>query len=234
MKMIKRVTSLVLALILVLSLSVTAFAADSSVKYRGHSVLNFFKFAPGDFTRTDLFDNFKGVMPGDTLTETITVSNEAFCCDFIKIFMRAVPHDEEKNDLSAEVKAAAKDETVATMTEFLNELTMTVTQDGKTIFSGKANELDGLRENVLLGKLRRNKSVTLDVTLTVPADLGNEYANRVGEVDWLFTVEEYDDARPNTPKTGDETNIMPYVALLAVGLAGMFFLLATKRKKQVN
>ena len=120
------------------------------------------------------------------------------------------------------------------MSDFLNQLTMTVTQDGKTIFSGKANELDGLKKNVLLGTLRRNKSVTLDVTLTVPADLGNEYANRVGEVDWLFTVEEYDDARPDTPKTGDETNIIPYVALLAMGLAGMFFLLVTKRKKQVN
>ena len=228
MKIMKHVTSLVLALILVLSLSVTAFAATSSVEYSGH---NIFGFAPGsEFTKTDLFDNFKGVMPGDTLTETITVSNTARCCDFIKIYLRAVPHDGE-NPLSPKV---AQSETVASMSDFLNQLTMTVTQDGKTIFSGKANELDGLKKNVLLGTLRRNKSVTLDVTLTVPADLGNEYANRVGEVDWLFTVEEYDAARPDTPKTGDEPNIIPYVALLAMGLAGMFFLLVTKRKKQVN
>ncbi len=229
MNMLKRISSLVLALFLVLSLSVTAFAATTSVTYTGHNAFGF--DACTQFTETDLFDNFKGVMPGDKLTQEVTVSNKAKCCDFIKVYLRAVPHDGE-NGLSKKVEDA--DETIASMSDFLNQLTMTVKQDGEVIFYGQANELDGLRRNVLLGTLRRKDSVTLDVTLEVPFSLDNRYANRVGEVDWVFTIEEFDDARPDTPKTGDDTNILPYVALLAVGLAGMFFLLATKRKKQVN
>ncbi len=228
MKMVRRVSSLALALVIVLSLSVPAFAATSSVTYSGKGV---FGFKPGsEFTRTDLFDNFKGVMPGDKLTETITIQNKAKSCDFIKVYMRAEVHDEVKNPLSPKVDET---ESVASMSDFLSQLSMTVWKKGSeaAIYHASPDELDGLKKNVYLGKFRRGESTTLDVELTVPLTLGNAYANRVGEVDWVFVVEEYDDERPDTPKTGDDTNIAPYVAILAVGLAGMFFLLISKRRK---
>ncbi len=228
MKMLRRVSSLALALVIVLSLSVTAFAATSSVTYSGKGV---FGFKPGsEFTKTDLFDNFKGVMPGDKRTETITIQNNAKNCDFIKVYMRAEVHDEKENPLSPEV---AKTESVASMSDFLSQLSMTVWKKGSetAIFHASPDELDGLKNNVFLGKFRRGEGTTLDVTLTVPLTLDNAYANRVGEVDWVFVVEEYDDDRPDTPKTGDGTNIAPYVAMLTIGLAGMLFLLISRRRK---
>lgn len=33
----------------------------------------------------------------------------------------------------------------------------------------------------------------MDVQLTVPIEMGNEYADRIGEVDWVFVVEGFDD-----------------------------------------
>lgn len=58
------------------------------------------------------------------------------------------------------------------------------------LFNASPEKLDGLKENVLLGKLKSGLQTELNVELTVPMELGNEYANRIGEVDWVFTVEE--------------------------------------------
>ena len=95
----RNLSSLLLALGMLLSLSVTAFAADSSITFKGAQ--EGFDFQPGSqYTATDLFDNFKDVMPGDKLTETIQVKNEASDCDYIKLYMRAVVHDENGNPLT--------------------------------------------------------------------------------------------------------------------------------------
>lgn len=225
MKMIKRLSIFFLALLLVSSFAVTALAADSSITYEGH---NIFGFGPGsEFTGTDLFDNFKGVMPGDNLTQTITVRNEAACCDFVKIYIRADAHD-SSNPLSSKV---AEQETVVSMQDFLSQLSMTVWNGEQKIFEGAPYELDGMQNNVFLGSFRRNEGTTLTVQLEVPAQLGNEYANRVGEVDWVVLVEEYDDANPDIPKTGDESHLLLYALLMGVSVLGVFVLLPARRKK---
>ncbi|MBQ8725456.1 MAG: hypothetical protein IJY74_07305, partial [Oscillospiraceae bacterium] len=188
-KMIKTALSTILAVAILMSISAFAFAADSSVTYEGGAEK--FVFLPGsEYTDSDLFDSFKGVMPGDVLTEEIVVKNDSGKTDYVNIYMRAIAHDEDVNPLSENV--ANSGETVATMSDFLSQLSMTVKNGTKVIFEGKASELDGLKENVLLGAFDKGESTTLTVELTVPAELGNEYAFRVGEVDWVFSVEELD------------------------------------------
>ncbi len=225
MKMIKRISVFFAVLLLVSSFAATAFAADSSVVYEGH---NLFGFGPGsEFTATDLFDNFKGVMPGDTLTETVTVKNTASCCDFIKVYLRAEPHGGD-NPLSPSV---GDSETVASMEDYLAQLTLTLWNGAVKIYEGTPN---GPTSNVPLDTLRKNDALTLTLELEVPADLGNEYANRAGEVDWVFVVEEYDDANPDIPQTGDHSHIMLYATLMAVSFMGIILLLFTKRKKKAK
>ena len=72
----KKLISLLLMLLVIFSCSVTAFAADGNVTYTGNS--GSIIFAPGsDESLTDLFPNFKGVMPGDSLEQKITIKNNA-------------------------------------------------------------------------------------------------------------------------------------------------------------
>jgi len=82
-----------------------------------------------------------------------------------------------------------------------------------------------------LGKFRNKGSVILDLELKwVPTDNDNLYANRVGEIDWQFTLEAYDDPDVDNPKTGDY--IMMAVAVMAVSAAALIIILAVKRKKK--
>ena len=97
-KSCKATFSLVLMLLMVMSLASTAFAASPSITFNGFS--KGFDLQPGsEYTQTDLFGGFKNVMPGDTVTETITFTNSAADCDFVNLYMRAEAHDETANPL---------------------------------------------------------------------------------------------------------------------------------------
>ena len=203
-KSYKALFSLALALLMVFGLAATAFAADSSITFKGFK--DGFEFQPGsEYTETDLFDNFKNVMPGDTLTQTITFKNTATDCDYVNLYMRAVPHGDE-NPLSE--KVAASGETVATMTEFLEQLSMKVWNGETLIYEASPDELGGLKDNVLLGAFRTGETATLKVELSVPIELGNEYANRVGEVDWVFHVEAFNESQITVRKVWADGNFM--------------------------
>ena len=207
----KTFSSLLLTFVMLMSLTVTAFAADSTVTYKGKGD---WEFSPGSgYTSTDLFDGFKNVMPGDKRTEAITIKNEAKDSDYIKAYLQAVLHNEEGNPLTyseefentdgkdqADV-AGQRDETVATMHDFLSQLTMRIWNGEEIIYEASPDDLDGLAEPVFLASLRSGKSVSLRVELEVPIEMGNEYAYRVGEVDWKFKVEAFDDPSPSNDYT---------------------------------
>lgn len=235
--------SLTTCLALLFSTALTALAANASITYNGQAEK--FTFEPGsEYTDSDLFNNFKNVMPGDKLSETIIVTNKAKDCDYVKLYMKAVAHDEEGNPLTysepfeaADGKdqagvAGQRDETVATMADFLAQLSMKVYNGGTLIYEASPDELDGLAEYVALGTFRNGEATTLNVELEVPIELGNEYANRVGEVDWVFMVEALDapDEEPEeepqpevtpapevvTPDTGDNLQFGRYIVLMLV------------------
>lgn len=212
-KITKAVSSALLSFMICASLCISAFAADSSVTFNGHD--EGFSFAPGsEYTSTDLFDSFKDCMPGDTLTETISVTNDSDDSDYIKMFVRAEAYDEVDNPLSDKV---AESETIASMQDFLSQLHMKVYNGDALIFDASPDELDGMADNVLLGTFRKGESTTLTVELDVPDDLGNEYAKRVGEVTWVFLTEAYDDPEPPVDddliQTGSLSWLVPVLAI---------------------
>ena len=161
-----------------------------------------FEFQSGSqYTDTDLFDGLKDVMPGDRLAETIQLKNEAEDCDYINLYMRAVVHDDAQNPLTyseafenADGKDEAdvdgqRDETVATMEDFLSQLTMRIYNGEELIYKSSPDEAGALADNVFIGALNPGETRQLRVELDVPAELDNRYANRVGEVDWVFLAE---------------------------------------------
>lgn len=253
----KLLSSLTFTLILFLGTTLTALAADSNVTYAGEA--DKFIFEPGTgYSPTDLFDGFKNVMPGDRVMESITITNKASDCDYVQVYLRAVAHDEEGNPLtydedfeSADGKnqagvAGRRDETFVTMADFLAQLSMKVYQGWKVLFEASPNELGGLSENVFLGALRKGETTTLTVELAVPIELGNEYASRVGEVDWVFSVEAlYDpveepeeesensaDEKGAGTNTGDSSHLGFYVGIAVLcAVTGCMMVVFRKRQK---
>ena len=192
---IKRMLYFLLTIILTLNFVLPVFAENHTITYKSKKDL--FDFGAGSgYSQTDLFRNFKNVMPGDVLTETITVKNTATDCDYIKVYLRAKSHD-ESNPISESVVNAG--ETLESMNDFLSQLSMKVWNGDKLIFEGSPDKENQLSENTLLGQFNRNESTTIKVELTVPIELDNRYANRIGEVDWVFIVEAFD--RPSGPST---------------------------------
>ena len=206
--MINKAFSLLLALMMVMGFATTAFAAGASVTFKNGKLV---VFQPGsDYTQTDLFGNFKNIMPGDTLTEEITVENQSGDSDYIKVYLRAVPHDETGNPISEKVLAElSRDERrgekteLAYMYDFLAQLQLTVKNGAEMIYQASPDGTGGLTNNVYLGSLRKGQSLKLDVELKVPIEMGNDYANRIGEVDWVFAAEAFNDVTP--PPEGPDT-----------------------------
>ena len=85
----KKVITLLVVLILSLSSVLPVYATDGKVRYDGNA--REFIFEPGsEYSPTDLFPNFKGVMPGDTLTQKITVKNDVSNNVKVKIYIRSL------------------------------------------------------------------------------------------------------------------------------------------------
>ena len=190
----KKLSFVVLLFSLVFIFAPNASALNSAVYFEGGAD-NFVTY-PSE----DLFDGFKSAMPGDKLTETVKIRNTAPEYDYVNIYLRAEAHDETANPLSESV---AESETVATMSDFLAQLSMKVYEGENLIYEASPDQLDGLASNVLLGQFTNGAGTTLMVELDVPKTLGNEYAHRSGEVDWIFTAEGYIDGEPVNPDPGD-------------------------------
>ena len=197
--------SFLLLLALMTGLAAPALAEDATITFDGTD----FTFSPGStYTSTDLFDNFKNVMPGDVLTQSITFKNEAQDYDYVKLYLKAVPHpDEHTQEQPMSEKVLEAEKTLESMNEFLSQLTMKVwngaDKTAEPIFEGAPNAAFGAVE---LGRVNKDETAALTVELEVPIELGIEYMYRVGEVDWVFTVEAFRETQLTVRKVWDDGN----------------------------
>lgn len=213
-KLITILTALILSLFSVLSVQ----AENGTVTYNGNAEK--FIFEPGSsYSPTDLFPEFKSVMPGDSILQEITVKNQASNKVKVKIYMRALGAHEDSAD-------------------FLSKLSLRVEKsaDNKMeyMFDASADSTAQLSDWVCLGTLYSGGEVNLNVILDVPTTLDNQYSSKIGYLDWEFMVEEYpiEDSDPKPPKTGEDSNLGLWIAVMLCSAAVMFILIIWRRKEQ--
>lgn len=216
----KKLISLACALMLLLCLVPVASAEDGNVHYTGD--VGEFVFQPGGANSlTDLFPNFKDVMPGDVLTQGITVTNDRSKDVKVKLYIRSL---------------GAKEGSEAFLSQM--GLKVRVSEDNTMgyMFDAAASETAQLSDWVCLGTLYSGGTVNLEVELSVPVTMGNEFTDQVGFLDWEFKAEEFP-TEPDDPlpPTGDKTDL-PLLIYVAIGsgvvVAILVILLIVKKKKK--
>lgn len=214
MRLLRRLSVILSLCLLVVALTVPASAADGNVTYTGKA--ESFVFSPGsDHSPTDLFPEFKDVMPGDTLTQRIVFQNKASNKVKCKVYIRALGAQPESRD-------------------FLSQLRLQVRKVTDTVmFDAPADQTAQLSDWVLLGTLYSGGEVELDVTLEVPVTLDDTYKNSAGFLDWEFAVEEMpvDPTDPEPPKTGDGARLTLWLSLMAASGLLLILLPLWYRKK---
>ena len=214
----KRIFTALCACLMVFGCVFPASAADGNVTYSGDA--GQFIFAPGsEYSPTDLFPNFKDVMPGDSIYQPITVRNDASNRVKVKIYMRALGAHEDSE-------------------AFLSMLRLQVEKSENNamahMFDAAASESAQLTDWVCLGTLYSGGEVNLHVILHVPTELDNRYQQQVGYLDWEFMVEEYEiePTDPEAPDTGDSAPVWLWAAAGGMSLFVLLFLVGKRRKEE--
>lgn len=211
-KILIKIVSIILIISLLCSVSICVYASGS-VTYSSDS--DRFIFSPGSsYSPSDLFSEYKGLMPGDSITQNITVKNDASYNVKVKLYVRSLGADEDSAD-------------------FLSKLHLTVTKSENNemsyMFDAAADQTAGMTDWICLGTLYSGGEVNLVLNLDIPLDLGDEYQDAIGKIDWEFKAEEFpvepDDPRP--PQTGDNSYIYLYIMFAA--LCGVVLLFAVHK-----
>ena len=202
------VTALLLTgLVLGLQVSPPVHAAQTEVVFK-----NVQTQAVIELSSDDLFDNFKGVMPGQTLTQQILLRNETGRS--LRVYIKG-------KALGAAEKA------------FLQVASLEGSVNGRLIFDYKTPVSDLSRE-ATLAVLPANASSVLQVVLSAPAGLGNEYQNASLSYAWVLrAVDELvggDQDQP--PRTGADLRYLLLPTLLVFLSFFLFFILWKRRRKE--
>ena len=203
----KKILTLITTIILIFAISIPALAADGNVIYSGNA--GEFIFQPGsDYSLTDLFPDFKDVMPGDTLTQKILVKNNAK--KRVRIYVRSLGAQEESVD-------------------FLKQMSLYVgVKENTALFEAPADQSAQLTEWTQLGTFEPGAEIELEVGLQVPTTMDNKDKKHVGYIDWEFLVEEIGGPRP---QTGDNANYLPWAITAGASLVVIVCVFWKRRKK---
>lgn len=164
--------SFVFFLVMAFMLSGTAVVEASSVTYVNQAER--FVFVPAD---TDLFENFKGVMPGDVRTQKIDVGNDSEVP--VKIYLKINPVNEEDE-------------------AFLQQMKLIIEDSVEVLFEEMPTQQGRFSEFILLRQLEPDEEMTLDLSLEIPLSMGNDFMNQEAQIEWIFKVEEIPRGLPDT------------------------------------
>ena len=232
----KRWLTFLMVLTLFCQASLSVFAAEGNVTYSGSA--GTFIFSPGsEESPTDLFPDLKHIMPGETVTQKITLKNDVKKGVKVKFYVRSLgAYMSDGNDDLLE--------------EVLSHTTLQVKQlEDTVLFDGAYEEPLQVTDWAYLGTLYSGGETDLEVTLHVSPALGNIPSDTTLYIDWEFMAEEFapskDDPKPTDPesenpkeplgtngtKTGDNANVWLWIGCAVVAGTGIY---VTKKRRNIK
>jgi hypothetical protein len=174
--------------------------------------------------QTDLFANFKDLLPGCARTQKILLENRSD--EEVELFLKAESTEQEQ----------MSEEQQKLIQQLLQKYAVIEIKDGDRILyrgcvSGNLFGVNSsLREYLSLGKVAAGKSKELTVELSLDPDMDNRYMELTGKVKWVFAVQGEDQKSEASDKTEKaaaaiypaKTGVDQHVSLcLILFLAGM-------------
>lgn len=127
------------------------------------------------------------ILPGDELERDILLKNKHDSA--YKIFMRAE-------------RVTKKEEY-----DLLEKIQLKVKYDGNYIYNGPVSGKNGLENDICLGVIEPGQEKKLEAFAEFPGkEMGNEYKNKYGQVDWIFTAVRVDKEGKDKTTGGKGTN----------------------------
>ena len=187
-----------------------AYAAKPTVRYDSGDKAFTFINTDG----TDLFSEFKDLMPGDIRTQELVLEAQNISAD-TSLFLRAHAQCSESDR------------------EMLSAITLRILDDhDNPISEGSAGEANQLSENIKIGEFTKSGKVELKAELIVPTSVGNELADASKHIVWIFTVQENgEDVSVKPPQTGDTSMIGLWIAFILASLLAMLATVKTRSKR---
>lgn len=159
-----------------------------------------FQFSESD---TDLFANFKNLLPGCSRTQKIRIKNSSQ--DKTEIFLHAEAANQEQ----------MTDKQKRLVSLMLSKYAKIIVKQGnKTLYQGP---VDGnllkteysMGNEISLGTFEPGENQDLNVTLSMSRQMDNEMQSLSGKVKWIFTAKGQEEGGTSTavPKTGDSTDL---------------------------
>lgn len=188
-KKVSRVLTALLAAVCVASMVNGALAAQTLAVPSGvtlSEVNGQARFTINAGEQDDLFLDFKDVMPGDTITQTINVNAAQTNGQSYRIYLYARECDK------AEVPEGGSHVKPQSTPGFLDNLTISVSrkaaprETADTSLGGVDIGTGTGTNGVLLGTFTPGMSQELNVELHVDLEMGNEFANAAAYIDWVF------------------------------------------------
>lgn len=200
-----------------------------------------FSFTPTDAATytvavQDLFYNFKNLLPGETVSQTIEITNNY--SEAAEIFLCA-------NNIAQSLSP----DKVELVNKLLREYATIVVTDstGTVIYNGpvwgnldtEGTNPDTMFDNISLGKFTAGEMKGLNVQLQIDPDMGNEYAGLLGLVRWVWSANGIEEPftptptpTPTPPKTGDNNSLVIFASMMAASGAALVIILVTGKKKK--
>ena len=158
---------------------------------------------------SDTFKNFATLMPGDTVSDSLTIANSY--SSPVRLFFRIDAIDNEK---------------------LAKQVTLKIKAGEIEIFNGT---LASAMKEIYLAYMTPGYQAVLTYELNVPAELKDEYELTDAKQKWVFRAE-LSDGSYTPGNTSDPNNVMKYVYVLggclAVAAIAGSIVIATKKKEE--